>query len=156
MYRREARNEVTVARYAKDIPEDAWDRRLFNHALVGLSIGVAFLVVVFGPRHRAPGRLLPRELLPGRQRGGERHGPPLRPPPLRQHGRQPALAGLHDGRARGTTTTTTPCPRRRGSRTTGTRFDLGWLVIRVLCALGLAKLREPALERIQTAPRRAA
>ena len=29
MYRREARNEVTVARYAKDINEDAWDRRLF-------------------------------------------------------------------------------------------------------------------------------
>ena len=35
-------------------------------------------------------------------------------------------------------------------------FDLGWLVIRGLSALGLAKLREPALARIQTAPRRAA
>jgi fatty-acid desaturase len=36
------------------------------------------------------------------------------------------------------------------------QFDLGWLVIRGLSALGLAKLREPALARIQTAPRRAA
>jgi fatty-acid desaturase len=35
-------------------------------------------------------------------------------------------------------------------------FDLGWLVIKVLCALGLAKLRAPALARIPTAPRRAA
>jgi stearoyl-CoA desaturase (delta-9 desaturase) len=49
MYRREARNPITLARYAKDIPEDAWDRRLFNHAVLGLGIGVAFLVVVFGP-----------------------------------------------------------------------------------------------------------
>ena len=46
MYRREARNPITVARYAKDIPEDAWDRRLFDHSLLGLGIGVAFLVVV--------------------------------------------------------------------------------------------------------------
>ena len=49
MYRREAKNPMTVARYAKDIPEDKWDRRLFDHALLGLAIGVAFLVVVFGP-----------------------------------------------------------------------------------------------------------
>ncbi len=33
MYRREAQNPITVARYAKDIPEDEWDRRLFDHAL---------------------------------------------------------------------------------------------------------------------------
>ena len=49
MYRREARNEVTVARYAKDIPEDWWDRRLFDHALLGLAIGIGFLVVLLGP-----------------------------------------------------------------------------------------------------------
>src|SRR4249920_3987967 len=38
MYRREAKNEVTVARYAKDIREDSWDRRVFDHSLIGLSI----------------------------------------------------------------------------------------------------------------------
>ena len=38
-----------MARYAKDIPEDAWDRRLFDHALLGLAIGIGILVVVFGP-----------------------------------------------------------------------------------------------------------
>ena len=151
MYRREARNEVTVARYAKDIHEDAWDRRLFDHSLVGP-----------GDRHRVPGRrvrpggraarrLRPRQPVPGRQCGGQRHRPPLRSPAVRQHGRQPALAGLHH--------------RRRGlAQQPPRRADLAPPLpplVRVrpglaghpgLPRLGLAKLREPALARIQTAP----
>ena len=44
MYRREAQNEVTVARYAKDIPQDKWDRRAVRpHAARP------------GHRHRHPG-----------------------------------------------------------------------------------------------------
>lgn len=48
MYRREANNPETVARYAKDIPATRLDRVLYDHALLGLGFGVAVLVLVFG------------------------------------------------------------------------------------------------------------
>jgi len=35
MYRRVANDKVTVARYARDLPPDRWDRVLFDHALAG-------------------------------------------------------------------------------------------------------------------------
>src|SRR6185295_1451676 len=49
LYRREARNPATLARYAKDLPPTRADRWFYDHALFGLSIGVAVLVVLFGP-----------------------------------------------------------------------------------------------------------
>jgi stearoyl-CoA desaturase (delta-9 desaturase) len=48
LYRRVARNRVAVARYARDLPGDRWDRLLFDHALLGLAIGLAILVGLFG------------------------------------------------------------------------------------------------------------
>ena len=48
MYKREASNPETIARYAKDIPPTRADRVLYDHALLGLGIGVALLVAVFG------------------------------------------------------------------------------------------------------------
>jgi len=49
LYRRVARDELSVARYARDLKPDRWDRVLFDRALAGLGIGIALLVVVFGP-----------------------------------------------------------------------------------------------------------
>jgi stearoyl-CoA desaturase (delta-9 desaturase) len=49
LYRRVARDGFTVRRYARDIPRDRWDRVLFDHAFVGLGIGIAALIVVLGP-----------------------------------------------------------------------------------------------------------
>jgi len=48
MYRREANNPATVARYAKDLPATRLDRVLYDHALLGLALGIAVLVVTFG------------------------------------------------------------------------------------------------------------
>ena len=48
LYRRVARDKVTVDKYAKDLPPDRWDRILFDHALLGLAIGIAGLYFVFG------------------------------------------------------------------------------------------------------------
>ena len=48
LYRRVSRNREQVARYAKDLPEDRWDKVLFNHALLGLALGVGLLIAVFG------------------------------------------------------------------------------------------------------------
>lgn len=47
-YRRVAKDQLTVARYARDLPPDAWDRVLFDHAVIGLSIGIGLLCLVFG------------------------------------------------------------------------------------------------------------
>ena len=42
-------DQVTVAKYARDLPPDRWDRLLFDHALLGLAIGIVLLCVVLGP-----------------------------------------------------------------------------------------------------------
>lgn len=53
MYRRVARDGVTVEQYAGDLPPDRFDRFMFDHAGVGLGIGVAILcglfAIPFGP-----------------------------------------------------------------------------------------------------------
>ena len=49
LYRKVARDELAVARYARDLKPDRWDRALFDHALLGLGLGVAVLVVLLGP-----------------------------------------------------------------------------------------------------------
>jgi stearoyl-CoA desaturase (delta-9 desaturase) len=48
MYRAEARNPETLAKYAKDLPQTRADRWCYDHALLGLAIGVALLVLAFG------------------------------------------------------------------------------------------------------------
>ena len=48
LYRRVANDGVTVARYARDLPPDRWDRALFDHAPLGLGLGIVLLFPVFG------------------------------------------------------------------------------------------------------------
>ncbi|HXX91209.1 MAG TPA: fatty acid desaturase [Acidimicrobiales bacterium] len=48
LYRKVARDPSTVARYARDLPADRWDRWLFDHAFVGLGLGIGALVLLFG------------------------------------------------------------------------------------------------------------
>jgi stearoyl-CoA desaturase (Delta-9 desaturase) len=48
LYRKVARDPRQVARYARDLPPDRWDRWLFDHALIGLAIGVGGLVLLLG------------------------------------------------------------------------------------------------------------
>jgi stearoyl-CoA desaturase (delta-9 desaturase) len=48
LYRRAARDPRVVARYARDLAPDGWDRMLFDHAFVGLGIGIAGLCLALG------------------------------------------------------------------------------------------------------------
>jgi stearoyl-CoA desaturase (Delta-9 desaturase) len=48
LYRRVARDEAQVARYTRDLPPTRADRVLFDHALLGLAVGVVLLVLAFG------------------------------------------------------------------------------------------------------------
>jgi stearoyl-CoA desaturase (delta-9 desaturase) len=47
LYRRAAHDKALVAKYAKDLPPDRWDKVLFDHALLGLGVGVGLLFLVF-------------------------------------------------------------------------------------------------------------
>jgi stearoyl-CoA desaturase (Delta-9 desaturase) len=47
LYRRAARDKVTVDKYAKDLPADRWDKLLFDHGYVGLGLGIGILLLVF-------------------------------------------------------------------------------------------------------------
>jgi len=49
LYRRVATDPTQVARYARDLPADRWDRILFDRAWLGLAVGITVLCVVFGP-----------------------------------------------------------------------------------------------------------
>jgi stearoyl-CoA desaturase (delta-9 desaturase) len=49
LYRKGARDPAIVDRYARDVVADRWDRVLFDHAILGLGLGVGLLYVVFGP-----------------------------------------------------------------------------------------------------------
>jgi stearoyl-CoA desaturase (delta-9 desaturase) len=51
LYRRAlaADGGALVDRYAKDLPPDAWDRRLFDRPALGLAIGIGLLCLVLGP-----------------------------------------------------------------------------------------------------------
>src|SRR5262249_11726241 len=49
LYRKVATDPEQVRRYARDLPQDRWDRVFFDHSWLGLTIGISFLVVVFGP-----------------------------------------------------------------------------------------------------------
>jgi len=48
LYRKVARDPAAVARYARDLPADRWDRWVFDHAVVGLGLGVVTLVLLIG------------------------------------------------------------------------------------------------------------
>ena len=48
LYRDAAKDPVVVEKYAKDLPPTALDRRLLDHALVGLGLLVALLMIVMG------------------------------------------------------------------------------------------------------------
>src|SRR6267142_4740541 len=45
LYKKVAGDEVAVKRYARDLPADKLDRALFDHALLGLGIGIAIAMV---------------------------------------------------------------------------------------------------------------
>ena len=48
LYRRVAKDNLTVRKYARDLRPDRWDAILFDHALVGLGIGIGILCLTLG------------------------------------------------------------------------------------------------------------
>jgi stearoyl-CoA desaturase (delta-9 desaturase) len=140
LYRREARNPDTVARYARDRPPDRWDRRLFDHSLVGLGIGIGFLVVVFGPAVGLLGAFVHMNLYLGGSAAvnaiGHHFG---RRPYDNSAGNLQWLAFLTAGEGLHNNHHAAPTSARLSHR--WYEIDPGWWVIRVLTLTGLARVR---------------
>jgi stearoyl-CoA desaturase (delta-9 desaturase) len=49
LYRATALESETISKYAKDLPDDKWDRVLFGHNKTGLGLGILILVLFFSP-----------------------------------------------------------------------------------------------------------
>ena len=142
LYRKVARDSAAVARYARDVPVDRWDSALFDHALLGLGLGVALLVLLVGLGACARRRHSPRRLLPARRRGDQRHWPPLGPATsdnLATNNQWLAWLvvgeGLHNNHHAAATSS-------RFSFANG-EVDPGWWCIRLLVLMRCATLREP-------------
>lgn len=49
LYRKALSDPDLVSKYARDLPDDRWDRMFFGHNKTGLGLGIAILVLVLGP-----------------------------------------------------------------------------------------------------------
>lgn len=140
LYRKVARDPVVVARYARDLPPDRWDRWLFDHALLGLGLGVLALVVLMGWELAliAAGVYTATYLLGGGAINAIGHWWGKRPYDNLAANNQwlawlVAGEGLHNNHHAATTSA-------RLSLAKG-EFDPGWWVVRLLVSLRLAALR---------------
>ena len=140
LYRKEANNPDTVARYAKDLPPDRWDTLLFDHALLGLGIGIGLLVVVLGPVAGLTAAFVHMNLYLGTSAAvnaiGHRFG---RRPYDNGAGNLQWLAFLTAGEGLHNNHHAAPTSARLSHRRW--EFDPGWWVIRSFKALGLVKIR---------------
>lgn len=140
LYRREVRNPDTMTRYAKDLPPTRADRWFYDHALIGLGIGVGVLVVAFGPLIGVLAAFVHVNLYLGGSAAVNAiaHHFGRRPYPNRAGNLQwlaliTAGEGLHNNHH------AAPTSARLSHR--WFEIDPGWWVIRVLMLFHLAKVR---------------
>ena len=49
LYRKALSDPSLISKYARDLPDDKWDRWFFGHNKTGLGLGIAILIVTLGP-----------------------------------------------------------------------------------------------------------
>jgi stearoyl-CoA desaturase (delta-9 desaturase) len=150
LYRRTARDGETVGRYARDLPPDRLDRMLFDHAFVGLALGITMFCLILGWQtglvasavHAVTYLMMSGAInAVGHTRGRRPHANAA------TNGRLLALLtsgeGLHNNHHADPTSA-------RFSQRLG-EFDPGWWVVRALAALRLAKIRQRARDTVALA-----
>jgi stearoyl-CoA desaturase (delta-9 desaturase) len=152
LYRRVARDGVTTEKYARDLPPDRLDRWFFDHAFLGLGIGVTFLILTLGwsTGLLAAGVHMVGYLGLSGAINAIGHTVGTRPSPgsatnLRSLALVTAGEGLHNNHH------AAPTSARFSFRRT--EIDPAWWVIRALSALHLVKVRhhEPKLSEARAA-----
>jgi len=151
LYRREANNPETVARYAKDIPQTWADRVFYDHALFGLAIGVGVLVFAFGPVAGLLAAFVHVNLYLGGSAAVNAiaHHFGRRPYP-NGAGNLQWLAFLTAGEGLHNNHHAAPTSARFSHR--WFEIDPGWWVIRTLLVLRLAKVRLKELKLVHPQP----
>ena len=153
MYRREARNPETVARYARDLPQTRLDRIYYDHALLGLAVGVGLLCLAAGWRVGLLAAFLHLNVYLGGLAAvnaiGHHFG---RRPYANSAGNLQWLALITAGEGLHNNHHAAPTAAKLAHR----RFEIdpGWYVIKVLSWLRLAKVRLTDL-RLTPSARRA-
>ncbi len=150
LYRRVAKNPVVMAKYARDLPPDRWDRLFFDHALIGLAIGIGLFCVIVGPTlgligsaaHAVAYLLLSAAVNAVGHLWGRRPHPNLA-------GNSQWLAWLTGGEGLHNNHHAMPTSPRL-SMTRG-EIDPGWWVIRLLERFGWARVRQHRPKVLQTA-----
>ncbi|MFN2607387.1 MAG: fatty acid desaturase [Acidimicrobiales bacterium] len=153
LYKRATGDPALVARYARDLPADRWDTLLFDHALLGLGLGIGALCVILGPAlgllaagvHAVAYLLLSAAVNAiGHRFGRQPHGGTLA-------GNSQWLALLTAGEGLHNNHHAAPTSARLALRKG--EIDPGWWVIRALQRAGWAKVRHdrPAMARTAAA-----
>jgi stearoyl-CoA desaturase (Delta-9 desaturase) len=141
LYRRTARDGETVTKYAKDLPPSKLDRLLFDHAWLGLAIGITIAIAVFevwtGLLISAVHMVTYLMMSGAINAIGHTHG--ARPHENKAtNGRVLALLtlgeGLHNNHHNDPTSA-------RFSEKFG-QIDFGWWTVQAMRAVGLVKLRQ--------------
>ena len=142
---RVSKNREQVVRYAKKLPEDRWDKVLFNDALLGLALGIGLLIAVFGRKIGLIDGAVARLHLPAGRGAINGIGHKWGKRRARQPGRRTtqwlawlvAGEGLHNNHHAVTTSS-------RMSLAKG-EIDPGWWAIKVLVMLRWATVRHEKL-----------
>ncbi len=151
LYRRVARDGVTTEKYAKDLRPDRLDRWFFDHAFLGLGIGITILIVVLGWSTGLMAAAVHMVAYLGLSGAINAVGHTVGRRPAENSGTNIQLLalvtageGLHNNHH------AAPTSARFAFRPT--ELDPGWWAIRALGTLGLVKVRhrEPKLATSRT------
>ncbi|MDQ4132343.1 MAG: fatty acid desaturase [Actinomycetota bacterium] len=150
LYRRVAKNPVVMTKYARDLPPDRWDRILFDHALIGLVIGIGLFCALVGPKwgligsaaHAAAYLLLSAAVNAVGHLWGRR-------PYANFAGNSQWLAWLTAGEGLHNNHHALPTSARLAL--SKGEIDPGWWAIRMLERLGWARVRQQRAKVLQTA-----
>lgn len=148
MYRRAAHDQANIDKYAKDLAPTRWDRYLFDYSWLGLLLGAAILVVAFGWQVGLLAAFIHINYYLAGNAAVNAIGHRFGSRPYKNSGTNLLwLAVITAGEGWHNNHHAAPTSARLGHR--WYQFDPGWLVIKPLTWLHLAKLR---LDRIVLAP----
>jgi len=150
LYRRVARDGVTTEKYARDLPPDRFDRWFFDHAFLGLGIGITLLIVTLGWSTGLFAAVVHTVGYLGLSGAINAVGHTVGKRPAENSGTNLRLLalvtageGLHNNHH------AAPTSARFSFRRT--ELDPGWWTVRALGAIGLVKVRHREPKRASTA-----
>ncbi len=151
LYRRVARDGTTTEKYARDLPPDRFDRWFFDHAFLGLGLGVTILIVTLGWSTGVFAAGVHTVAYLGLSGAVNAIGHTVGKRPAENSGTNLQLLALITG-GEGLHNNHHAAPTSARFSFRRTELDPGWWVVRALDRFGLVKVRhrEPKLSSTNT------